>query len=79
VSQYDNYLRGYQTAAISVERLSATLNAGQAIILSLGERRSSAAAAASATGAALACRCDWLSRCRLAGYVARRPGPQRQR
>ncbi|KAI8464686.1 MAG: ATP-binding cassette superfamily [Monoraphidium minutum] len=36
VSQYDHYLRGFQAAAIQTERLSATLNAGQSFVLSVG-------------------------------------------
>ncbi|KIY96039.1 ATP-binding cassette, subfamily B,bacterial [Monoraphidium neglectum] len=36
VSQYDHYLRGFQAAAIQTERLAATLNAGQAFVLSVG-------------------------------------------
>lgn len=38
MSQYDHYLRGFQQASIQTERLSATLNAGQAFVLSVGER-----------------------------------------
>jgi ABC-type transport system involved in Fe-S cluster assembly fused permease/ATPase subunit len=36
VAQYDAYLTGYQKAAIENERLSALLNAGQAVILAAG-------------------------------------------
>jgi ABC-type transport system involved in Fe-S cluster assembly fused permease/ATPase subunit len=36
VAQYDAYLRGYQRAAVETERLSALLNAGQAIIIAAG-------------------------------------------
>lgn len=36
VTQYDTYLSQYQSAMISVEKLSATLNAGQAAILNTG-------------------------------------------
>ena len=36
VLQYDHYLRGYQAAAIQTERLAATLNAGQAVVLTVG-------------------------------------------
>ena len=38
MSQYDHYLRGFQQAAIQTERLAATLNAGQAFVLSVGAR-----------------------------------------
>jgi ABC-type transport system involved in Fe-S cluster assembly fused permease/ATPase subunit len=65
VTQYDTYLRGFQNAAIQTERLSALLNAGQAIILSVGltlvliaavvcNPAASPAAAAAAAGAAAA-------------------------
>jgi ABC-type transport system involved in Fe-S cluster assembly fused permease/ATPase subunit len=36
VHQYDHYLRGFQQAAIQTEQLAATLNAGQAVVLSTG-------------------------------------------
>jgi ABC-type transport system involved in Fe-S cluster assembly fused permease/ATPase subunit len=36
VAQYDQYLRGYQKAALDTERLSALLNAGQGAILAVG-------------------------------------------
>jgi len=36
VHQYDHYLRGFQEAAIQTEQLAATLNAGQAVVLSTG-------------------------------------------
>ncbi|XP_024389838.1 ABC transporter B family member 23, mitochondrial [Physcomitrium patens] len=36
VDQYNKLLQGYQNASLEAERLSAALNAGQAIILSLG-------------------------------------------
>ncbi|GBF89046.1 metal ABC transporter permease [Raphidocelis subcapitata] len=36
VAAYDHYLRGYQEAAIQTERLAATLNAGQAVVLCVG-------------------------------------------
>lgn len=36
VSQYDSYLSQYQGAMVNIEQLSASLNAGQAIILNIG-------------------------------------------
>ncbi|KAG0582977.1 hypothetical protein M758_3G101900 [Ceratodon purpureus] len=36
VEQYNKLLQGYQSASLQAERLSAALNAGQAIILSIG-------------------------------------------
>eukprot|EP00891_Asterochloris_glomerata_P006206 jgi/Astpho2/6206/e_gw1.00088.34.1_t len=36
VTQYDQYLVGFQRASVTTEVISATLNAGQAIILSVG-------------------------------------------
>ena len=36
VAQYDEYLQGYQSASIATERVAATLNAGQSVVLSLG-------------------------------------------
>lgn len=36
VSQYDSYLSQYQAAMNNIERLAATLNAGQAAILNVG-------------------------------------------
>lgn len=36
IRQYDRFLKDYQTASIKTEQLSATLNAGQAVILAVG-------------------------------------------
>ena len=36
VNEYDEYLVGYQKAAVATEAVAATLNAGQAVVLACG-------------------------------------------
>ncbi len=64
VDQYDHYLKGFQRAAIQTERLSATLNAGQSVVLSLGLTMVLIAAVVSGPGGAAA----------AANVAAGRPG-----
>ena len=47
MSEYDTYLVGYQRASVATEVISATLNAGQAVILAGGLTAVLAAAALS--------------------------------
>lgn len=47
MSEYDSYLVGYQRASVATEVISATLNAGQSVILAAGLTSVLAAAALS--------------------------------
>lgn len=51
VSEYDSYLVGYQRASVTTEVISATLNAGQSVILAGGLTAVLAAAALSGVSA----------------------------
>lgn len=51
VDQYDAYLLGFQKASVATERVSATLNAGQSLVLTIGLTAVLAMAASGGTGA----------------------------
>lgn len=51
VDQYDSYLLGFQKASVATERVAATLNAGQSLVLTVGLTAVLAMAASGGTGA----------------------------